>query len=86
MTPDELIEAHRALWREAFSFKYSLKRIVRSFLRLRWGAFLMSTFMNGFYCWKAMWGNEPVDFNGNTVYGEIKVEVKELMYALTKVA
>jgi radical SAM superfamily enzyme YgiQ (UPF0313 family) len=62
MSPDQLLQAHRALWREAFSFKYSLLRIVRSFFRLRLGAFLMCAMMNGFYCLKRMRGNEPMTF------------------------
>lgn len=62
MSPQQLLEAHRALWREAFSFKYSFLRIVRSVGRLRWGAFLMCCMMNAFYCLKRMRGNEPVVF------------------------
>jgi hypothetical protein len=59
MSPEQLLEAHRALWREAFSLKYSLLRVVRSFGRLRFGAFLMCLVMNGFYCLKRLRGNEP---------------------------
>ena len=46
MSPEELLKAPRALWREAFSLKYSLRRIVRSLRRLRLGAFLMCLMMN----------------------------------------
>lgn len=63
MSPEQLLEAHRALWREAFSLKYSLLRTLRSLGRLRLGAFLMCAVMNGFYCLKRMRGNEPVAFD-----------------------
>jgi len=63
MSPQELIEAHRALWREAFSLKYSVLRVVRSVGRLRLGAFLMCLAMNGFYCLKRLRGNEPIAFD-----------------------
>ncbi len=62
MSPDELIQAHRDLWREAFSLKYSLLRIMRSARYLRLGAFLMCLFMNVFYCLKRLRRNEPRDF------------------------
>lgn len=61
MTPDELLAAHRELWYEAFSVRYSIRRIARSFPRLRWGAFLMCLFMNAFYCLKALTRNAPVN-------------------------
>jgi radical SAM superfamily enzyme YgiQ (UPF0313 family) len=70
MTPEELLAAHRALWREAFSLRYSLKRIVRAFFTLRWGAFLMCAFMNGFYCLKALRGNLPRSFDHENPYRE----------------
>jgi radical SAM superfamily enzyme YgiQ (UPF0313 family) len=70
MSPDELLQAHRLLWREAFSLKYSLRRIVRSFFRLRLGAFLMCAMMNGFYCLKRMRGNEPMSFDRLSPYLE----------------
>jgi radical SAM superfamily enzyme YgiQ (UPF0313 family) len=63
MSPEELLDAHRALWREAFSLKYSVLRVVRSIGRLRWGALLMCTAMNGFYCLKRLRGNEPIAFD-----------------------
>ena len=62
MSPERLLEAHRALWREAFSLKYSLLRVLRSAGRLRLGAFLMCAMMNGFYCLKRLRGNEPIAF------------------------
>ncbi|MBL0161122.1 MAG: B12-binding domain-containing radical SAM protein [Bryobacterales bacterium] len=63
MSPEELLGAHRALWREAFSLKYSALRVVRSLGRLRFGAFLMCLAMNGFYCLKRLRGNEPIAFD-----------------------
>ena len=62
MSPDQLLEAHRALWRKAFSLKYSFLRVARSFRRLRLGAFLMCLTMNAFYCLKCLRGNEPATF------------------------
>jgi radical SAM superfamily enzyme YgiQ (UPF0313 family) len=61
MTPDELLEAHRTLWKTAFSFKYSAKRILRSLFRLRPGALFMVIAMNSFYCAKRLRGNTPID-------------------------
>jgi hypothetical protein len=62
MSPEELLAAHRQLWREAFSLKYSFLRVIRSLKYLRPGAFLMCLFMNAFYCLKRLRGNEPVSF------------------------
>lgn len=62
MSAEELLLAHRQLWREAFSLKYSFLRILRSLKYLRLGAFLMCLFMNVFYCLKRLRGNEPVSF------------------------
>ena len=76
MSHDQLLQAHRALWREAFSFKYSLLRIVRSFFRLRFGAFLMCAMMNGFYCLKRMRGNEPISFDGSSAYAGFADQTK----------
>ena len=70
MSPELLLQAHRALWREAFSLKYSLLRIVRSLFRLRFGAFLMCAAMNGFYCLKRLRGNEPMSFDESSAYSE----------------
>jgi radical SAM superfamily enzyme YgiQ (UPF0313 family) len=61
MSADELLEAHRSLWKTGFSFKYSMKRIVRSLFRLRLGAIFLSVAMNGFYCSKRLRGNLPID-------------------------
>jgi radical SAM superfamily enzyme YgiQ (UPF0313 family) len=59
MSPEELLAAHRALWREAFSLRNSLRRIWRGLSTLRPGAFLMSACMNAFYCLKNLRGNHP---------------------------
>ena len=72
MTPEELLAAHRALWREAFSVRYALKRMVRAFFRLRIGAFLMCAMMNLFYCVKALRGNTPAVFGANRRYDEFR--------------
>ena len=63
MSPEELLSAHRQLWREAFSLKYSFLRVIRSLKYLRLGAFLMCLFMNAFYCLKCLRGNEPISFD-----------------------
>ena len=72
MSPAELLDAHRALWREAFSVTYSLKRVVRAMFRLRLGAFLMCAMMNLFYCLKALRGNAPACFDGVRRYDEFR--------------
>lgn len=61
MTPDRLLEAHRNLWKTAFSFHYSARRVLRSLFRLRLGAIFLVLAMNGFYCLKRMRGNLPID-------------------------
>lgn len=61
MSADELLEAHRTLWKTAFSFRYSAKRILRSLFRLRLGALFLTIAMNSFYCAKRLRGNTPVD-------------------------
>jgi hypothetical protein len=72
MSPADLLAAHRALWREAFSVKYSLKRVFRAMFRLRLGAFLMCAMMNLFYCLKALRGNAPASFDGGRRYEEFR--------------
>jgi radical SAM superfamily enzyme YgiQ (UPF0313 family) len=68
MTPESLLETHRALWREAFSIRYTVKRVVRALFRLRLGAFLMCACMNLFYCLKALTGNTPAVFEADQRY------------------
>jgi radical SAM superfamily enzyme YgiQ (UPF0313 family) len=61
MSPDTLLKAHRELWAKSFSFKNSLIRIIRSFFYLRFGAFCLTVFMNGFYGFKKLRQNLPID-------------------------
>jgi radical SAM superfamily enzyme YgiQ (UPF0313 family) len=70
MSPDQLLSAHRQLWREAFSIRYSFLRVIRSLKYLRPGAFLMCLFMNAFYCLKCLRGNEPIDFEHNSAFAQ----------------
>jgi radical SAM superfamily enzyme YgiQ (UPF0313 family) len=59
MSPDALREAHRALWRRAFSPAFVTERLVRGARQLRPGAMMLSAAMNGFYGLKQLTGNEP---------------------------
>lgn len=63
MSPDELLRAHRSLWKRAFSLSHAFLRIVKGLFQLRLGAFLMSLCMNGFYGWKRLSGNLPLDMD-----------------------
>ncbi|HEY4208128.1 MAG TPA: radical SAM protein [Puia sp.] len=63
MSPEELLSAHRNLWKKAFSVRYSLRRIIRGLLTLRFGAMCLSLFMNSFYMLKRLRQNYPVDMN-----------------------
>jgi len=80
MSPQELLEAHRALWREAFSWQYCLRRILRSMFRLRLGAFLMCTVMNLFYGWKRLSGNQPMDFSDFDAWPDIREKTAATMH------
>ncbi len=61
MTPDDLLRAHRSLWNSAFSPRYALGRILRGARYLRPGALMLSVAMNGFYGFKRLRHNTPVD-------------------------
>ncbi len=61
MSADDLLQAHRTLWRTAFSFKYAAQRILRSTFRLRPGAIFLSLLMNSFYSLKKLRNNPPID-------------------------
>lgn len=61
MSEAGLLQAHRTLWKKSFSPLYSFKRIVRGVFCLRWGAFLLSLFMNSFYSFKRIRKNYPID-------------------------
>jgi len=80
MSPSELLAAHRALWRDAFSLKFSSMRIIRAFFTLRWGAFLMCLFMNTFYCIKALRRNSPKSFENDETYSDISAMVRSSMH------
>lgn len=60
MNPEELEQAHRRLWKTAFSPWHVFKRLAHSFLYLRLGALLLSLAMNGFYGLKALRRNPPL--------------------------
>lgn len=61
ITEEQLLRAHRALWKKSFSPLYAFKRIARGLFTLRSGAFLMSFFMNSFYSFKRVRKNYPID-------------------------
>jgi radical SAM superfamily enzyme YgiQ (UPF0313 family) len=63
MSPDELLHAHRNLWKKTFSFSRSVKRIFRSIRSLNLGSIYLSVFMNGFYMIKRMRKNYPINMN-----------------------
>ncbi len=67
MTPDELLEAHRELWRTAFSPGYVAQRLARAAPQLRPGAFLLSLAMNSFYGLKRLRHNEPINVQDKAV-------------------
>ncbi|MFM8320602.1 MAG: radical SAM protein [Chloroflexota bacterium] len=61
MPAQALLQAHRVLWRRAFSPAHVLRRVLHSAARLRPGALLLSLAMNGFYGLKALRGNIPLE-------------------------
>lgn len=67
LSPEELLSAHRNLWKQTFSFSYSIRRIFKSFRTLNLGAFLLSLFMNGFYMTKKIRKNYPINMNNYKV-------------------
>ena len=80
MTTAELLGAHRGLWQDAFSIRRSLGRIVRGMWRLRFGAWLMSTMMNGFYALKAFRRNQPINFADHRQYADIGKQLRDQMH------
>jgi radical SAM superfamily enzyme YgiQ (UPF0313 family) len=66
MGPAQLTEAHRALWRQAFRPSLVARRLARAPFRLRVGAALLSLAMNGFYGFKALRDNLPIDMSSYT--------------------
>ena len=63
MAPQELLQAHRQLWRRAFSPGQVIKRLLHSAPRLRLGALLLSLAMNSFYGLKALRRNLPLEMD-----------------------
>lgn len=61
MTPEELHDAHRALFCRAFSPRLVGGRLLRGVRQLRPGALMLSAAMNGFYGHKQLTGNLPAD-------------------------
>jgi radical SAM superfamily enzyme YgiQ (UPF0313 family) len=59
MTPGALLEAHRSLWRKAFSPAAVGERLARGARTLSPGGMMLSAAMNGFYGLKRLEGNEP---------------------------
>ena len=75
MSPGRTARRARGLWREAFSVKYSLRRVFRAMFRLRFGAFLMCAMMNLFYCLKALRGNLPRSFEAGPAKATVARQV-----------
>jgi radical SAM superfamily enzyme YgiQ (UPF0313 family) len=67
----QLLQAHRALWKKSFSPFYSFKRILQGVFTLRWGALLLSLFMNSFYTYKRIRKNYPVDMSRRADAGKL---------------
>ena len=63
MNVTSLLNAHRTLWRTTFSSAHVTQRMIRAARYLRPGALMMAGFMNGFYGWKRLRGNEPIDMS-----------------------
>lgn len=61
MTPGELLSAHRAMWRRAFSPELVAARLARGARQLGRGGLMLSAAMNGFYGAKRLTGNVPAD-------------------------
>ncbi|MGY8685008.1 hypothetical protein Q2941_45785, partial [Bradyrhizobium sp. UFLA05-153] len=61
MSPDELLQAHRALWKRAFGPKAVFQRLAGAAGRLNRGGLMLAASMNGFYGLKRLTGNLPID-------------------------
>ncbi len=61
MSPEALRDAHRGLWRRAFSPGFIADRLARGARTLSPGGLLLSAAMNGFYGLKRLSGNLPAD-------------------------
>lgn len=60
MSADELLSAHRNLWKDVFSVGKTFRRVVKGAFKLSFGAFCLSLFMNAFYSTKRIRGNYPI--------------------------
>jgi len=67
ISPEELLQSHRNLWKRTFSPLYTVKRIWNSVGTLSIGAFFLSFFMNAFYSTKRMRGNFPINMNNQVI-------------------
>jgi radical SAM superfamily enzyme YgiQ (UPF0313 family) len=63
MPPDQLLAAHRRLWKRTFSLPNVMKRLVRPIPALHPGSYLLTLAMNSFYGLKAWRGNTPLDMS-----------------------
>jgi radical SAM superfamily enzyme YgiQ (UPF0313 family) len=61
MSPDELLRAHRRLWKRAFGPKAVAERLTRAVHQLNTGGMMLATAMNSFYGLKRLTGNFPLD-------------------------
>jgi radical SAM superfamily enzyme YgiQ (UPF0313 family) len=61
MSPETLLDAHRAMWRRAFSPSLVAARLARGARTLSPGGMMLSATMNGFYGLKRLTGNLPAD-------------------------
>ncbi|HVH45181.1 MAG TPA: radical SAM protein [Labilithrix sp.] len=61
MSPDELLSAHRTMWKRAFSPSLVTARLARGARQLSRGGMMLSATMNGFYGLKQLTGNAPAD-------------------------
>jgi len=61
MSPEVLHDAHRALFKRAFSPSFVAERLWRGMRQLKPSAAMLSLAMNGFYGYKRLTGNLPAD-------------------------
>jgi radical SAM superfamily enzyme YgiQ (UPF0313 family) len=61
MSPDELLRAHRTLWKRAFGPKAVFQRLTGAAGRLNRGGMMLAAAMNGFYGLKRLTGNLPIE-------------------------
>jgi radical SAM superfamily enzyme YgiQ (UPF0313 family) len=61
MSPDELLAAHRELWRRAFAPTTVTARVARAARQLNPGGAMLSAAMNGFYGLKRLGNNLPAN-------------------------